>query len=72
MEGMVQGDIRASGKVELRQTAQLAGDIFSERISIEDLATMTGKVAMVRTFSPEHSSEHREPGKGKMQQGERQ
>ena len=52
VEGMVQGDIRATGKVELRPTARVLGDIFTARLSMEDLATMTGKIEILRTSSP--------------------
>ncbi len=52
VEGMVQGDIRATGKVELRPTARVLGDIFTARLSMEDLAAMTGKIEILRTSSP--------------------
>lgn len=42
--GWVEGDIRATGRVDLRSTAVVAGDIFAGRLSIEENASLHGQV----------------------------
>jgi cytoskeletal protein CcmA (bactofilin family) len=42
--GQVQGNIQASGKVELRSESKLIGDITTSRISIEDGASFNGRI----------------------------
>ena len=42
--GMVEGEIRATGRVELRSGSVVAGNIFAARLSIEDGATLRGGV----------------------------
>jgi cytoskeletal protein CcmA (bactofilin family) len=42
--GLVEGNTRATGRVELRESAVVKGDIVAERLSIEENATMNGKV----------------------------
>jgi cytoskeletal protein CcmA (bactofilin family) len=42
--GHIEGNIRASGRVDLRQTATLRGDIYTSRISIEEKAEVQGRV----------------------------
>lgn len=44
--GRLNGNVRATGRVELRQTAVVTGDIISERLSIEENAQFTGKVEL--------------------------
>ena len=44
--GMLEGNIRAGGRVELRESAVVKGDIVAERLSIEENASMTGKVEL--------------------------
>ncbi len=46
--GVLQGDVRASGKVELRQGATLTGDITAARLSIEENSNFKGKVDLVQ------------------------
>jgi len=46
--GILQGDVRASGKVELRQGATLNGDITAARLSIEENSNFKGKVDLVQ------------------------
>ena len=52
--GTLQGDVRASGKVELRQGSTLTGDLTAARLSIEENANFKGKVDLVqkRTEGP--------------------
>ncbi|UWZ83199.1 bactofilin family protein [Occallatibacter riparius] len=42
--GKVQGNINASGRVELRAGCQLVGDIRANRLMVEDNAGVRGKV----------------------------
>lgn len=44
--GVLVGDINASGRVELRAGSNLKGDIRAGRLSIEENATLTGKVEL--------------------------
>ena len=44
--GRVTGHLRAAGRVELRQGAQVLGDITAARLSIEDSAVIKGKVEL--------------------------
>ena len=44
VQGKLDGDIRASLKAELRKSAIVVGDIFTQRIAIEDGAYLKGKV----------------------------
>ena len=42
--GHVEGNIISSGRVELRQTATVQGDIYTSRLSIEEKAEIQGRV----------------------------
>ena len=42
--GLVDGDIRATGRAELRASANVQGNIFAAKLSIEDNATFRGQV----------------------------
>lgn len=44
VQGKLDGDIRASLRAELRKTAVAVGDIFTQRIAIEEGAYFKGKV----------------------------
>ena len=44
--GLVQGNIRASGRLELRESAEVKGDIHAERLSIEENASLKGRVEL--------------------------
>ena len=44
--GQVTGNVHASGRVELRQSALVNGDIFAGRLSIEESATLKGRVEL--------------------------
>lgn len=46
--GRIEGEIRASGRVELRTGAVVMGDIFSARLSMEDGAVLRGHVDPTR------------------------
>jgi cytoskeletal protein CcmA (bactofilin family) len=44
--GQVDGNIRASGRMELRQTAVVHGDIHAGRLSVEESASIKGRVEL--------------------------
>ncbi len=44
--GHVEGNIHALGKIELRESAIVKGDIVAERLSIEENASIKGKVEL--------------------------
>jgi cytoskeletal protein CcmA (bactofilin family) len=44
--GFVEGNIRASGRIELRESAVVKGDIAAERLSIEENASIKGRVEL--------------------------
>jgi cytoskeletal protein CcmA (bactofilin family) len=44
--GTIDGNVYASGRIELRQTAVLNGDIVAARLSIEESATIRGRVEL--------------------------
>jgi cytoskeletal protein CcmA (bactofilin family) len=44
VQGKVQGNVRATDRVELRKSASLTGDISTQRVSIEDGAFFKGAV----------------------------
>lgn len=42
--GSVKGNLHATGRVDIRNSAVVNGDIFGRRLSIEENAVITGKV----------------------------
>jgi len=48
VQGKLDGNIRASDRVELQKSAIAVGDVFTKRISIEDGAYLKGKVDIQR------------------------
>jgi cytoskeletal protein CcmA (bactofilin family) len=46
--GTLNGDVQATGRVELRAGANLVGDIHAARLSIEENAMFSGKVDLVQ------------------------
>ncbi len=50
--GKLTGNVRASGRIELRQSAVVSGDIFACRLSIEESAVMQGKVELTAAAVP--------------------
>jgi cytoskeletal protein CcmA (bactofilin family) len=58
--GLVEGNIRAAGRIELRDSAVVKGDIVAERLSIEENASMKGKVELSDVSA--RSSSARRPG----------
>ncbi len=49
IQGTLNGNITATGRVELRSGATLIGDIQASRLSIEENAGFSGKVDLVQT-----------------------
>ena len=66
VQGKVDGNIRATERVELRKSAAIVGDIFTQRIAIEEGAYFKGKVDIQReavkpaAVSPAKSEFHAE------------
>jgi len=48
VQGKLEGNIRASDRVEMRKSAVILGDIVTQRIAIEDGAYFKGKVEIQR------------------------
>jgi cytoskeletal protein CcmA (bactofilin family) len=48
VQGKVEGDIRASERTELRKSAVAVGDIYTQRIAIEEGAYFKGKLDVQR------------------------
>jgi cytoskeletal protein CcmA (bactofilin family) len=46
VQGHLQGDIHAAGRVELRSGSNVNGDIRAARLSVEDNAIFSGKVEL--------------------------
>lgn len=44
--GTVKGDLHASGRVEIRSSAVVQGDVYGGKLSIEENATIKGKVSL--------------------------
>lgn len=44
--GIVDGNVHATGRIELRQTAVVNGDIFASRLSVEESASIHGRVEL--------------------------
>ncbi|MDQ2833677.1 MAG: polymer-forming cytoskeletal protein [Acidobacteriota bacterium] len=44
--GRLAGNIHAAGRVDLRQSASVKGDIFAGRLSIEESAVLSGRVEL--------------------------
>jgi cytoskeletal protein CcmA (bactofilin family) len=50
--GRIEGEIRATGRVELRSGAIVVGDVFAGRLSMEDGAVLRGHVDPARATEP--------------------
>lgn len=49
--GQLTGNVRASGRIDLRQSAVVSGDIFASRLSIEESAVIKGRVELVAAIA---------------------
>ncbi len=63
VQGKLDGNIRASQRAELRKSAVVVGDIFTQRIAIEEGAYFKGKVDIQEAAKPVSAS----PGKSESQ-----
>jgi len=54
--GLVEGNLRVAGRIDLRESAVVKGDIVAGRLSIEENASMKGKVELLETATAEVSS----------------
>jgi cytoskeletal protein CcmA (bactofilin family) len=52
IQGKLEGNIRASDRVELRKSAVIVGDIVTQRIAMEEGAYFKGKVEIQRDAKP--------------------
>ncbi len=50
--GLVDGNVHATGRIELRQSAVVNGDIFASRLSIEESASVRGRVELTGQALP--------------------
>ena len=49
--GNLKGNVRAAGRIELRESAIVSGDIVAARLSIEDNAVIKGRVELTASAS---------------------
>jgi cytoskeletal protein CcmA (bactofilin family) len=50
--GVVDGNVHATGRIELRQTAIVNGDIVASRLSVEESASIRGRVELTGRTAP--------------------
>lgn len=55
--GRVEGELHATGLVELRSTALVLGDVFAARLSMEDDAVLRGHVDLVQALAATQGQE---------------
>jgi cytoskeletal protein CcmA (bactofilin family) len=49
--GVLNGNVYASGRIDLRQSAVVNGDVFASRLSIEESAVIKGRVELTASTS---------------------
>jgi cytoskeletal protein CcmA (bactofilin family) len=54
--GSIEGNLQASGRIELRSGCQVSGDMKAARLSIEENATFSGKVDLLTAEKPTNAS----------------
>jgi cytoskeletal protein CcmA (bactofilin family) len=54
--GMLTGNVQATGRVDVRQSATVNGDILAGRLSIEESAILKGRVELKASSDTKHSS----------------
>lgn len=54
--GVVQGNVEATEKIDIKKDARLVGDIKTARIAIEDGAVFKGSIDIVRAEAPKASA----------------
>ena len=52
IHGSVEGNVLGLGRIELRETAVVKGDLRAERLAIEENASMEGRVELVEPAQP--------------------
>jgi len=57
--GHLTGNVHASGRVDLRQSALVSGDIIAGRLSIEESAVLKGRVELKATVEASQASASR-------------
>ena len=57
IHGFVEGNVLALGRIELRETAVVKGDLRAERLSIEENASREGRVELVESAQPEPAAQ---------------
>jgi cytoskeletal protein CcmA (bactofilin family) len=60
--GKVQGNMRASDRVEIKKDGSVTGDITTSRISIEDGAYFKGRIEIDRSKGPSSADEYETVG----------
>ena len=50
--GVVEGNVHATGRIELRQSARMSGDLFASRLSIEENSSVRGRVELTGKSAP--------------------
>jgi cytoskeletal protein CcmA (bactofilin family) len=60
--GRLEGNIHASGRVELRQSAFMQGDITASRLSIEENASVKGKIEITGAVNGAAALRHESVG----------
>lgn len=60
--GRLEGNIRAAGRVELRQSAVMQGDITASRLSIEENASVKGRIEITGAPSASGAPRHEATG----------
>lgn len=55
--GRVEGKVRATGRIELRDSATVRGDLFAGRLSIEENATLKGRVELTEAVAKPAAAE---------------
>jgi cytoskeletal protein CcmA (bactofilin family) len=46
VQGFVEGELRTTGRAELRSTATVVGNVYAARFSVEDEATIQGRIEL--------------------------
>jgi cytoskeletal protein CcmA (bactofilin family) len=54
--GQLTGNVQATGRVDLRQSASVSGDILAGRLSIEESAVLKGRVELKASAETKHAS----------------
>ncbi|HXR16723.1 MAG TPA: polymer-forming cytoskeletal protein [Terriglobales bacterium] len=64
VQGKLEGNIRATDRVELRKSAVIVGDIVTQRIAIEDGAYFKGKVEIQKEAKPNRTEQQSDAKSG--------